>query len=277
MAHRTHLPLNPLPEVRWYEALIACDQRIIRCKNQSTLLADLCCQMVQASPVDTAWIGMRDADTPHIRPQAHCGQALGGLALTMRNPVSLALRDNCAVWCHDWQNDPLMADFLAWVTAHGWHSTAVLPLTTAGQPVGVLMLHAKTANVFDATAQRLLGQLALNISTALDFFAQDAQQRQSDAKMRNMQALIQQFIDELPGTAYLKDSQLRLLMVNLNLGKVLGVDPKTLIGKTAHDIFPPSFADVITDLDQQMLMDGGRRTVEETFNERHLETNMFVM
>ena len=89
--------------------------------------------------------------------------------------------------------------------------------------------------------------------------------------------LTQRFIDQLPGTVYLKDSQLRLLMANQNLGRMLGVDPQTLIGKTNHEIFPPEFAAVITALDQSMLAQGGTRTVEECFNGRHFETSMFVM
>lgn len=90
-------------------------------------------------------------------------------------------------------------------------------------------------------------------------------------------ALTQRFIDQLPGTVYLKDSQLRLLMVNQNLGRMLGVDPQTLIGKTSNEIFPPEFAATINALDQRMLAQGGSQTVEETFSGRHFETSMFVM
>lgn len=90
-------------------------------------------------------------------------------------------------------------------------------------------------------------------------------------------AITQRFIDQLPGSVYLKDSQLRLLMVNQYLGRMLGVDPQTLIGKTNDEIFPPDFAATITELDQRMLAQGGSRTVEETFNGRHFETSMFVM
>jgi PAS domain S-box-containing protein len=89
--------------------------------------------------------------------------------------------------------------------------------------------------------------------------------------------LTQRFIDQLPGTVFLKDSQLRLLMVNQNLGRLLGVDPQTLLGKTNDEIFPPDFASTITALDQRMLAKGGNQTVEEAFNGRHFETSMFVM
>ena len=96
--------------------------------------------------------------------------------------------------------------------------------------------------------------------------------------MKSLDTLLtQRFIDQLPGTVYLKDSQGRLLMVNKNLGQMLGVDPQSLIGKTNLEIFPPDFATLASELDRRMLAQGGSQTVEETFNGRHFETSMFVM
>lgn len=89
--------------------------------------------------------------------------------------------------------------------------------------------------------------------------------------------LIQRYIDQLPGTAYLKDSQLRLLLVNQHLANILGTSPEALVGKTNSEIFPADFAAVITQLDELMLQSGGSQTVNETFLGRHFETSMFVM
>lgn len=408
MTHRNTILVDP--SAGWYELLIECDRVIIRSTNRAELFADLCRHVVKASQIDVAWIGMLDVGGSKVWPQAHFGKDCSYLdfiesvvlldASQVPGPVDLAIGENRAIWCGDLQSEFSESAFSAWAKSHGWHSMAILPLTTLGTPAGVLVLQAKAVNAFDAMAQRLLGALASNISHALDFFEHDAQRRvaestlaesearysalfanncmpmvlidpeslrvvdaniravnfygwshaelttksvadinilsvdeirremaqaaatskahfdfrhrlangeirdvevfsspvgfggqtyllsmihdvsarrQVESNMHNMQALTQRFIDELPGTAYLKDSRLRLLMVNKNLGDVLGVVPQSLIGKTAHDIFPQEFADVITDLDHQMLTDGGRRTVEETFKGRHLETNMFVM
>jgi PAS domain S-box-containing protein len=103
------------------------------------------------------------------------------------------------------------------------------------------------------------------------------ERRLLEAKVHQTQYLMQRFIDQLPGTAFVKDSKLRLLMANRQLGAVLGVDPASLIGKSAHDIFPPDFADFVTLLDQQVLDAGEQRVFEETFQNRHNETSMFVI
>jgi signal transduction histidine kinase len=55
------------------------------------------------------------------------------------------------------------------------------------------------------------------------------------------------------------------------------VAPESLIGKTAHEIFPREFADFVTLLDQEVLDAGEHRVFEESFQDRHNETSMFVI
>jgi len=100
---------------------------------------------------------------------------------------------------------------------------------------------------------------------------------QEQEQTQKVQWLMQRFIDEIPGTVFLKDSQLRLLMVNRRLCEQLGSSPDALLGKTAAEIFPKPFADLLTDMDFQMLTDGGQRTFEEHYDGRHLETHLFVI
>ncbi|BCO25284.1 adaptive-response sensory-kinase SasA [Rhodoferax lithotrophicus] len=89
--------------------------------------------------------------------------------------------------------------------------------------------------------------------------------------------LTQSFIDQIPGTVFLKDKQLRVVMANKFLGQVLGVDPQTLIGKTAHEIFPPDLADALTIHDHALLQSGRSQTMEQVLGEQHFETSLFVV
>jgi PAS domain S-box-containing protein len=101
--------------------------------------------------------------------------------------------------------------------------------------------------------------------------------RRLQAQIHSAQALTQRFIDHLPGIAFVKDSALRLMMVNKKLGKTLGVAPATLIGKSAHDVFPAAFADQSTAMEQEVLASGQSRIYDEAFDGRHSETSLFVM
>jgi PAS domain S-box-containing protein len=120
--------------------------------------------------------------------------------------------------------------------------------------------------------------LSFNGQTYLVSAIHDVTERHMlEDKVHQSQLLMQRFIDQLPGTAFVKDSSLHLLMVNRQLGTLLGVDPATLIGKSAHDIFPQEFADFVTLLDQEVLDAGENRVFDETFQDRHNETSMFVI
>ncbi|WP_051360274.1 GAF domain-containing protein [Candidatus Symbiobacter mobilis] len=104
-----------------------------------------------------------------------------------------------------------------------------------------------------------------------------SERKRLHAKMRSAQALTQRFIDHLPGAAFVKDKDLRLIVVNRHLGTMLGAEPHTLVGKTAYDLFPPEFAHNATHFDQEVLADGKSRTMDEFFEGRHAETTLFVM
>lgn len=103
------------------------------------------------------------------------------------------------------------------------------------------------------------------------------ERRQLQARVQQSQSLMQRFIDQLPGTAFVKDANLRLVMANRKLGAMLGVEPASLIGKTAFEIFPREFADFVTLLDHEVLDAGENRVFEEAFQDRHNETSMFVI
>jgi two-component system, NtrC family, sensor kinase len=104
-----------------------------------------------------------------------------------------------------------------------------------------------------------------------------SERRRWQTKINSAQALTQRFIDHLPGIAFVKDSELRLMMVNKQMGKALSVAPETLIGKNAHELFPAAFADHVTAIDRQVLASGQSRIYEETFGGRHSEDSLFVM
>jgi len=103
------------------------------------------------------------------------------------------------------------------------------------------------------------------------------ERRLLQAKAQQSQNLMQRFIDHLPGTAFVKDRNLRLVMANRRLGALLNMDPAAMVGKTAHDLFPAEFADFVTSLDLQVMETGESRVFQETFQNRHNETSMFVI
>ncbi|WP_447964917.1 PAS domain S-box protein [Nitrospira sp. Ecomares 2.1] len=65
-----------------------------------------------------------------------------------------------------------------------------------------------------------------------------------------------QFMAHLPGLAYMKDEQYRLMYLNPEFEQVFNIDLKNWIGKTVHDLMPPDTASRIQYDDARVLSQG---------------------
>ena len=116
---------------------------------------------------------------------------------------------------------------------------------------------------------------------SIEFFAaivEDITERKlAEEAILRVQRVTQQFIDHLPGTAYVKDENLRVLMANKTFQNVLGMDVDSMIGKTNSELFPSYFASKLDADDRQILAAGGSTVIEEDFEGRFFETIKFVI
>jgi len=110
-----------------------------------------------------------------------------------RGSIGTAIRENRAVWCQDFQNDPMMAPWKEHGAHYGWGSVAALPLRRGGAPIGTLTLFLAQPQEFDVQSQTLLTDMASNVSFALDNFQRMALHRkaeiavgESEARYRNL-------------------------------------------------------------------------------------------
>ena len=101
--------------------------------------------------------------------------------------------------------------------------------------------------------------------------------RNKEAELQHSLAMLQSFIDHLPGTAFVKDQDSRVLMANRGFQTMLGIDPETMLGRTSQELFPGEFGEKIADDDQAVLRHGGTVVIEESLGGREFETTKFVM
>ncbi|MBV5277333.1 PAS domain S-box protein, partial [bacterium] len=88
---------------------------------------------------------------------------------------------------------------------------------------------------------------------------------------------LQRFIDHLPGIAYVKDADSRILVASQGFSNLLGMDPKAMLGRRSQDVFGGEFGEKIAADDAQILASGETRIIEETFNGRQFETTKFAI
>jgi diguanylate cyclase (GGDEF)-like protein/PAS domain S-box-containing protein len=162
---------------RVYAVLSGINSAIVRIRDRQGLFDEACRIAVESGDFVMAWIGILDNQASIVRPVATCGDVRdfferaplellenrsGGHGLT-----GLAVRSKAAVLSNDVKNDPhsLMPREL---DERGINSLALLPLIVSGEAAGVIALYAADIGFFDAEEMRLLGELAGDVSYALD-------------------------------------------------------------------------------------------------------------
>ena len=112
-----------------------------------------------------------------------------------------------------------------------------------------------------------------------DYFmiiVEDISQRVA-AQQQKQQLLetLRRFIDYLPGIAYIKDHEGRLLVANRRFQEISGLPPADLIGRLTEEIFPGEPGEKLAADDRRIIAGGQAEVIEETIGERIYETIKF--
>ena len=186
----------------FYAALSQCNQAIVRCDNEAALYPIICNGAVTFGGMKMAWIGLLDETGQTVKSVASFGagiEYLDGLEISINinqpssiGPTATAIRECRPVWCQDFQHDPMTQLWHDRAITYGWRASASLPIYCRGIPVGIFMLYAETMDAFDATAQNLLIEMAVDISYALDNFANEAERKTFEAQQHKLAAVVEQ-------------------------------------------------------------------------------------
>ncbi|MHB0916949.1 MAG: GAF domain-containing protein [Thiobacillus sp.] len=166
---------------RIYSVLSGINTTIVRVREPQELFDEACRIAVEHGKFTFAWIGTFDADTQQVTPVATAGRDDGYLS-RINLSVAEDAPGNCPltaeaitqakpVICNDIASDDGRCARCAWraeALQRGYRSVVVFPLLLGDRPVGVFVLYAPEAGVFDEEEMRLLVEMADDISFALD-------------------------------------------------------------------------------------------------------------
>ncbi len=163
---------------RVYAVLSGINETIVRIGKRQDLFTEVCRIAVEQGKFRLAWIGLVDASGLDVTPVARAGVDEGyldNIKLTAREDapdrceiVARALREKTAVVCNDIDTDPQMARWRGEALRRGYRSLIVSPLQLEGKVTGLLLLYASEVGFFDTEEMRLLGEIAGDISFALE-------------------------------------------------------------------------------------------------------------
>ena len=223
---------------RIYAALSQCNQAIVRCTSEEALFPQICRDAVDFGGMKMAWIGSVDAISQRVWPLASAGDDDGYLADSHvaldaaspfgNGPTARAVREEQPVWCQDLRNEPSPAPWLARGLRAGFVASAALPLHRNGVVVGVFTMYCGEANAFDDDTRKLLLEMAMDISYALDGFAREAARKAAEDQLRKLS----QAIEQSPESVFISSVENRIEYVNEAFVRTSGYAREELIGQT---------------------------------------------
>lgn len=219
-----------------YAALSQCNKAIVHCADEAELFPLICQIAVDFGGMKMAWIGKVDQQTKQVIPAASFGtgtEYLENLHIptdgndpAARGPTGTALRENRPYWGQDFAHDPATAPWHERGAHFGWGASASIPLSCRDAVVGVLTLYAGEANAFDEPARNLLLEMGMDISFALNRFADAAKHE----KMEKSLIQLSQAVEQSPTTIIITDLDANIEYTNSTFTKMTGYMPDEVIG-----------------------------------------------
>jgi len=168
---------------RIHAVLSGINAAMLRTRDRRSLFKEACRVAVQAGDFRMAWIGVVDPATGEGTVDASAGAEdayVGTLRFTGRRdgsesalPASRAVQGGEPVICDDVESESSLGEQRAQMMARGYRSLAAFPIVVDGRPLAVFVLYAGEPGFFDDEEVALLGELAADISFALDNIAKE--------------------------------------------------------------------------------------------------------
>jgi PAS domain S-box-containing protein len=179
---------------RVYAVLSDINQTIVREKDSQAMLEAACRIAVDKGQFRMAWIGMADPATGVLNPIASSGVAEDYLKRvridlqdpqTATGPAARCFHSGERQVCNDIEHD-FYQPWKEYALQLGYRSLASFPLRCENQIVGVFNLYASELAFFDDEEVKLLEELAMDISFALEVNRHEDQRRQAEKHVQQL-------------------------------------------------------------------------------------------
>jgi len=180
--HRSDQEIRLQRLTRTYRMLSSTSSAILRLRNRSDLLDEVCRIAVNQGGYERVAISLIDADAKALRPRACAGadsdflRSVDSVTLDTAAEPGMAERairtgapsvrnDLTAEQSSGKQDEPLIA--------RGFMALAALPLLIDGTPIGVITLFSGQREIFDVAELGVLLELTANLGFALQYLQKD--------------------------------------------------------------------------------------------------------
>ena len=181
------------------------NQAIVRIRDPQALFEQACRIAVEKGNFPLAWIGLLDDLTQRIQPVASAGKSEGYLEkinISLKDaprgycPIDSALRKGEHVICNVIGQDEDLAPCQKIALDLGFRSSVSFPLKVSGSIRGAVNFYADEPHFFDEEEIKLLDELAMDISFAMEFSEKETERKRAEEEIRKLNEELEQRVIE---------------------------------------------------------------------------------
>jgi PAS domain S-box-containing protein len=226
---------------RVYAVLSDINQAIVRVREPQALFERACRIAVEQGNFPLAWVGLVDESTQGLQVAACAGKSDGYLEkinISLKNvplgycPIDAALRKGELVVCNMIGQDEPIAPCQKAALELGLRSSASFPLRVSGRIRGTFSLYADEPDFFDEEERKLLDELAMDISFAMEFSEKEAERKHTEEALHESEARLHLLIEGVTDYAiYLLDPGGKVVNWNEGAERLKGYRSDEIIGQ----------------------------------------------
>jgi PAS domain S-box-containing protein len=216
---------------RLYRVLSKVNEAIVRARDRETLFGEICRVMVEEGRFKMAWIGLVDQEEGLVKAVAQHGLDQGYLErirIPLRKspeslgPTGIAVREGKYDVCNDIANDPRMSHWREPALSRGYRASGSFPLQVGSKVIGCLTMYAEAPSFFTDEEIGLLGNLALDVSFAIESLEREGQRRQAEEALKESEERLRYLASQM---IHAQETERKRISMELHddLGQILTV------------------------------------------------------
>jgi PAS domain S-box-containing protein len=228
---------------------------LVRARDETSLLEEICRIAVDEAGYRLAWVGYaEDVDGERrVRPVAQRGFEDGYLDTAViawddskrgRGPTGTAIRTAQVAVARDILHDPAFAPWRDQAGRRGYASSIALPLVRNGASFGALNIYASEPDAFAGEEVVLLSRLADNLTLGIDALRTRRDRDLAMAALRDSEARFRVLVEHAPEAIVVMDlDDGHLVEVNEQAVRLFGMEREQLLQCGPADLSPERQAD----------------------------------
>lgn len=231
---------------RIYSVLSNINQSIVRIDNKQQLFDEVCKIAVNYGLLRMAWIGIIDKERKLVNPVSDFGHVegyLNNIKITIDdqvagiNQVGSALNDGRHFLCNDIENNSYNIPWLNEAIKRGYKSLIILPLFLNKVLIGTFNLYADEKNFFDEEEIKLLEELAMDISYAIENFNKEEKRKEIEEALKESEEKYRHLFELESDALFLIDNETgNILEVNTSACNLYGYTREELLKMKNVDV-----------------------------------------